>query len=188
MKPSAVTLLVILAALGGYFVNEIISSGPILLPNVAQHNQSAVPTTPDVGQQTPPQPAEKNVGDTFTLWNMQYQVLSAVNEGSSYAFQQTTGKYILVKIKATNMTKTEMPLTSIILVDSEGRQYQVDALLIDISSGLDMYEITNDYVGIPPGFSESFIAPFEVPKDSTGLQLEFPSAQGPIVLSVNLGL
>ena len=129
------------------------------------------------------------MGDTFTLWNMQYQVLSAVDEGSSYGFQQTTGKYIVVKIKATNTAKTEMPLSRVLLVDSEGRQYQQDSLLIDISSGLNMYGVTNDYVGIPPGFSESFIAPFEVPKkDFTGLQLEFPSAQGPIVLGVKLGL
>jgi len=188
VKLWVVILLIIVAALGGYYFNEITSSGSTALSGITQRSPAAVSTVPIATQQTPPQPLEKKVGDIFTLWNMQYQVLSAVNEGSSYAFQQTTGKYIVVKIKATNIAKTEMPLSNIILVDSEGRQYQLDTLLIDISSGLNMYGIPNDYVGIPPGFSESFIAPFEVPKDSTGLHLEFPSAQGPIVSSVNLGL
>ena len=48
--------------------------------------------------------------------------------------------------------------------------------------------MTNDYNGIPAGFSQSFVAVFEVPKDSTGLELDYPSAQGPVVASVKLGI
>jgi len=132
---------------------------------------------------------QKNVGEKFTLWDMEYTVQSAEDKGSSYEYNTTSGKYIFLKIKATNVGKVENGLNNIYIQDSKGRQYKQNKLIMDFSSGLNPYGITRNYSsGIAAGLSESFYAIFEVPKDSTDLKLEYPSAQGPVVLSVKLGL
>lgn len=140
----------------------------------------------NIAPQTP-QKIIKKIGDTFVLWNMEYQVLSAVNKGSSSGIESTSGKFIEIVIKATNTVKTEIYLNNVIVRDNKGRQYEMN-VLASVSSKYNWYGRTNNYKGIPAGFSETFSAVFEVPKDATGLELDYPSSNGPVVLSVQLGL
>lgn len=136
----------------------------------------------------PPSTLVKRVNESFRLWDMEYEVMSAVDYGSKYGYQTTSGKYIMVKIKATNVGKTEANLSKIFIQDSKDRQYQFDPMMLDVASALPTYGLYKNYSGIPAGFSEMFVAVFEVPKDSTGLLLNYPSAQGNTVLSVQLGI
>jgi len=134
----------------------------------------------------------KQVGDSFVLWNIEYKVTSAKNYTSAYA--KTTGKYIAVKIKATNIGKEKTGANKIFIKDSKERQYDPLDILAALpvtmgSSDIRLYGQTKDYSGtIIPGFSEDFTALFEVPKDATGLQLQYPSANGPVVMVVQLGI
>ena len=41
----------------------------------------------------PTQTIVKKIGDSFVLWNIEYQVISAKNFSPVYDFQKTTGKY-----------------------------------------------------------------------------------------------
>lgn len=129
----------------------------------------------------------KKVGDSFALGNIEYQIVSTKNKGSEYGYQTTTGKYIVLEIKATNVGKQESGLANIYLQDNKGRKYERNEFLLDFSSKLNEYGRTKNYNGIPAGFSESFVAAFEVPKDSTGLKLNYPSTEGNVILSVDLG-
>lgn len=136
----------------------------------------------------PPQTTTKKIGESFTWGNIEYQVISAINKGSEYSYKKSTGKYILVVIKATNVGQQEQGVSKVHLTDGNNRQYDINSWFIDISSKFKTYGSYNDYKGIPAGLSETFSAPFEVAKDSTGLKLEFPDTNGNIVFSVDLGL
>ncbi len=124
----------------------------------------------------------KKIGDTFTLWGIDYQVISATNFYPDYDFQKTTGKYIGIKIKATNNGKSELGVNKIYVQDSKGRQYQSVVL------GYQQLNVEDYGANVKAGFTKTMGIIFEVAKDSTGLELEFPSAQGPIAQSVKLGL
>jgi len=192
MKSKYLTLaLIILAFIAGNIVGQNFNIQSYLFSIINQKTQQTLIPIQETPVQTTKQifePILKNIGDSFTLWDIEYKVLSAINQGSTYGFQKTSGKYIVIKIQATNTGKTEVGLDGIYLKDSLGRQYQKNDLLMDFSSGLNQYGITKDYKGIPPGFSETFIAVFEVPKDSNGFKLQYQSANGPDVVSVNLNL
>lgn len=130
----------------------------------------------------------KKIGENYTLGNMQYEVISAVNKGSTYSYNKTTGKYIILTIKATNVGRQEQGVSKIFIQDSKSRQYEMNSMLMDFSGTYSTYGSYKDYKGIPPGLFQTFTAPFEVAKDSSGLKLDFPSTQGQILISVDLGL
>lgn len=172
-------------------VFEKISTNSI--SNINQNKQTStnpgikIPAKP-IYNKLPPQTTTKKIGESFTWGNIEYQVISAINKGSEYSYKKSTGKYILVVIKATNVGQKEQGVSKVHLTDGNNRQYDINSWFIDISSKFKTYGSYNDYKGIPAGLSETFSAPFEVAKDSTGLKLEFPDTNGNIVFSVDLGL
>jgi DNA-directed RNA polymerase subunit RPC12/RpoP len=133
--------------------------------------------------QKSPETIIKKVGDSFVLWYMEYQVVSVAIFNPSYDFQKTSGKYIGVKIKVTNTGKTEAGMNKIYIKDSKGRMYEPKMLGYQQLGVIDY-----GWEKIQAGMSETTGAIFEVPNDSTGLVLEYPSAQGTVVASVTLGL
>ena len=151
-----------------------------------------------VAQKATPKAPEtiiKKVGDSYILGNMEYQVLLAKDMGSKWGYDKTTGKYVALKIKATNIGKTESGVSKIYIQDKLGRKYELNILVngspFDDKNpfyGLNPYGITSNWGKISAGFSETFVAVFEVPNDSVGLELKYPSTQGTVILSVTLGL
>ena len=125
----------------------------------------------------------KNIKEKFILWDMEYEVISASVFNPAFDFQKTTGKYIGVKIKATNNTNTAQGVNKIYVEDSKGRQYE-PAMLGYQQLGIEDYGQGN----IQAGFTKTLGVIFEIPKDSTGLELQYPSSQGPVALKVKLGL
>lgn len=189
MKSIKVVILVAVCIAVGYFLNSAISQHKINLPFLTKSPVGNIQPAPrQATQPVVPQTLVKKIGDSFVLWDMEYQVLSATNKGSTSGIEKTTGKYIEVIIKATNTGKTEIGLNKIYLKDSRGRQYEMNVLASANNSQYSWYGQTKDYNGIPAGFSETFSATFEVPKDATGLELDYLSSQGPVVLSVKLGM
>lgn len=182
MKTIKIILLIIVCVLAGYFLNNAVSQKKVNLPFLSTQNNVQAPPVQNT-QPTVPQTVIKKVGDSFTLWDMQYQVLSASNFSPSYDFQKTTGKYVGIKIKVTNTGKAEAGVNKIFVQDSKGRQYQ-PAMLGYQQLGVEDYGQSN----IGAGFTKTLGVIFEVPKDATGLELDYPSAQGLIVLSVKLGM
>ncbi len=188
MKTTKIIILVVVCIAFGYFLHGVISQQDISLPFLSKSftgNPVVVPR--QAVQPVAPQTIVKKVGESFTLGDMEYRVLSATNNGSTSGFRSTTGKYIEVIIKATNTGKTEIGLSKIYLRDSNGRQYEMNVFASG-NSKYSWYGQTKDYNGIPAGFSETFSATFEVPKGAVGLELDYPSVQGPVVLSVKLGM
>ena len=186
MKTVKILILVVVCVAVGYFLNSSISQQKISLPfltNSSAGNIQPSPTPKQVSKPVAPQTIIKKVGDSFTLWDFEYQVLSATNFTPSYDFQKTTGKYVGIKIRVTNTGKTEAGVNKIFVQDSKGRQYQ-PAMLGYQQLGVEDYGQSN----IGAGFTKTLGVIFEVPKDATGLELDYPSAQGPIVLSVKLGM
>lgn len=123
----------------------------------------------------------KMIGDEFNLWGIEYQVISASLYQPAYQFQKTSGKYIAVRIKATNIGKEESGLNTIYVEDDNGRQYK-QAVLGYRQLDVEDYGFKN----IQPGFTETLGAIFEVAKDSDNIKLNYPSAQGPVVVTVDL--
>jgi len=123
------------------------------------------------------------VGTPFTLWNVEYKVISATNHKPKYDFNKTAGKYIAVKIEITNVGKTETGVSRIYLKDNKDRQYEM-AMLGYQQLSVDDYGEQK----IKPGITKIYGAIFEVAKDSTGLSLEYPTKEGPIAASIDLGI
>lgn len=168
-------------------LNRVSISSPNATP-IFQLPSTISQTPPPATPHFPP-PMIKKIGDSFVLWGFEYTVEKATNEGSNFAYQKSDGKYILIKIKTKNVGKTEQGVSKIVIKDSMGRQYDWNPLIMDFSSGLNQfYGRSSDYNGIRPGLSETFGPVFEVAKDSAGLTLEFPSAQGPSAAIVQLGI
>ena len=145
--------------------------------NSPQQPQAQAPVS------VPVQTIVKKIGDSFVLWDFEYKVTSATTFHPAYDFQKTTGKYIGIKIKVTNNGKVESGVNKIYVQDSKGRQYQPAML------GYQQLDVEDyGWSKIQAGFTKTLGVIFEVPKDSTGLELEYPSAQGSVVLSVKLGM
>ena len=197
-------LLTILLVIGAFVIGNLISQDFSIKSFILSITSSSrsFESIPIQNQQVPTQNVVKRasetiikkVGDSFVLWDMQYQVLLAVNKGSKLGMESTTGKFIALKIKVTNEGKSEAGLNKIYLQDNKGRKYDnkigfySDFAGKDSLTTLNNYGMPKNYNGIPAGFSETFLAVFEVPKDSSGLVLKYPSAEGFEVLAVNLGL
>ncbi len=198
INPVLAFLIISGALVGGYYVYESKNSQlDILKPSTSQGvvSQPRIQNLPRTQttqiKNTTTQSSYKKIGDTFTLWGLQYQILSAVNKGSTYnSSKSSQGKFIEVKIKAENVDKKELGVNKIILIDSSGRQFsQNDVNSISFSEEYYGYGLQYaDYMGIPSGFSEKFIAVFEVPKNSSGLRLAFPSSTGQLAIQVDLGM
>ncbi|MDB5204854.1 MAG: hypothetical protein JWP09_882 [Candidatus Taylorbacteria bacterium] len=125
----------------------------------------------------------KNVKEKFTLWDMEYEVTSVEIFHPVYDIQKTTGKYIGIKIKVTNDAKSDVGVSKIYIEDSKGRQYQPAMI------GYQQLDVEDyGWNKIQSGFTKTLGVIFEIPKDSEGLKLDYPSAQGPVVVSVKLGL
>lgn len=174
---SIIILVLICVGLYYWLVLPSISSRNSIVSNVT--NQQ-VPVNNTV--QEKPVTIVKKVGESFVLWDMEYQVLSVANFSPVIEFRKTTGKYIGVKIKVTNQKKVESGVNTIYITDSKDRQYNSVVL------GYQQLGVEDYGEKVQPGFSNIYGVIFEVAKDSTGLRLNYPSAQGPIVLSVSLGL
>jgi hypothetical protein len=181
MKTVKIILLIIICVAAGYFLNGVLSQQK--LPFFSSQATTPKQQVQQNVQSVVPQAVVKKIGDIFTLWDIQYQVLSASNFAPTYDFQKTTGKYVGIKIKVTNTGKTEAGLNKIFVQDSKGRQYQPSMLGYQ-QLGVEDYGMSN----IGAGFTKTLGVIFEIPKDATGLELDYPSAQGPIVLSVKLGM
>ncbi len=134
-------------------------------------------------QQNQTQSPNKKIGDSFTLWGIEYRVISAANFTPFYDFKKTTGKYIGVKIMVTNLGKTESAVNVVYVKDGEGRQYN-SAMLGYQQLGVADYGEAKVQAGIP----ETDGVIFEVAKDSSGLQLVFPASNGQIAAQVSLGI
>jgi hypothetical protein len=157
------------------FLAYIVWNGNFIQTNIRQQVKS--PT------QTPVQVIKKKIGDAFVLWNIEYKVISASIFKPVYEMQKTEGKYIGVKIKANNLGKTESGLNKIYVIDSKGRRYESTILGYQQLSVADYGQEQ-----ILAGIAKTYGIIFEVAKDSTGLKLEYPSSQGSVVASVDLGL
>lgn len=134
-----------------------------------------------------PQTLIKKIGETYTLGNMEYKVISAVNNGTTYNYSKTTGKFIVVKILVKNTGKINSSVSKILIKDKNDRQYNTSGFMdgVFINDGT---EYGSGYDGMAPGFSETYRAVFKVAKDSTDLRLCHPSTTGEDLVCVQLGL
>lgn len=131
----------------------------------------------------------KKIGESYTLSNMEYKVISAVNKGTKYEYQTTTGKFIFVKILVSNIGKINSKGSLLIIKDKNDRQFsQKENFYFAYNSGLKQYYFNMFDDGMAPGFSETYTAVFEVAKDSTDLKLCHPSTTGTDIVCVQLGL
>ncbi len=169
------TIILLLLVIALWFGRNSSGGWPKLPTNKTKQSQVQVPVSPPT--------VNKQIGETFTLWDFGYKVLSATNYVPSYDFNKTTGKYIGVKIEVTNNGKVAAGVNNVYVQDSKGRQYQ-PAMLGYQQLGVEDY----GWSKIQAGFTKTLGVIFEVPKDSTSLELNYPSAQGPVVLSVKLGM
>ena len=120
---------------------------------------------------------------------MEYKVISAINKGTSYEHQTTTGKFIFVKILISNVGKINSKGSILIIKDKNDRQFkQKEYFSFAYNSGLKQYSFNMFDDGMAPGFSETYTAVFEVAKDSTDLKLCHPSTTGKDIVCVPLGI
>lgn len=135
------------------------------------------------------QTAIKKIGESYVLGNMEYKVISAINKGTKYENQTTTGKYIFVKILVNNIGKINSSGSKIIIKDNKDRQFQKEEFFyFAYGSGIKDYNFNMFDNGMAPGFSETYTAAFEVAKDSSDLKLCHPSTTGIDIVCVQLGL
>jgi hypothetical protein len=170
---SNIIFIILLVIIG--FLAYIVWNGNFMQANIRQQMKPSA--------QTPVQVINKKVGDAFVLWNIEYKVISASIFKPAYDFQKTEGKYIGVKIKANNIGKAESGLNKIYVIDSKGRKYESTIIGYQQLSVADYGQEQ-----LPAGISKTYGIIFEVAKDSTGLMLKYPSSQGSVVASVDLGL
>lgn len=129
-----------------------------------------------------PDPIVKKIGESFTLWNNEYTVLSTKNFTPVYDMQKIAGKYIGIKIKVTNNSKISAGVSDIYVEDKQGRRYE--PIVIGYRQlGVEDYGESK----IEPGFSKTLGIIFEISKESTGLRLQYPSAEGVLAATVDLG-
>jgi Domain of unknown function (DUF4352) len=175
----AILILIVGCAVAFYFYNK--PRQPVSKPVEQQKTKLAIPKPQNAAEVSGT--VLGKIGTPFTLWNVEYKVISATNFKPTYDFQKTTGKYIGVKIDITNVGKSELSVNKIYITDSAGRHYEMDMLGYHQLSVADYGEEK-----VKPGITKTFGAIFEVAKDSTGLKLEYPSAQGSVAASVDLGI
>jgi hypothetical protein len=114
-------------------------------------------------------------GDDST-WN----VLSAHDIGQTLAGnaewsgekRKTDGRFVRVVFKMTNNTKDEKYVNVPELIDSKQRKVRI---LDDSGRFIDADYADPHLDKLPPGFSRTYCAIYEVPKDATGLNLVVPT-------------
>ncbi len=135
------------------------------------------------------QTTTKKVGENYKLGNIEYKVISAVNKGSKYENRETKGKFISVKILLSNIGKINSKGSKIILKDKMDRQFEkMEYFIFGFNLKEKEYSFNFFSDDIAPGFSETYTAVFEVPKDSADLKLCHPSTTGVDIVCVKLGL
>ncbi|MDD3662312.1 MAG: DUF4352 domain-containing protein [Candidatus Pacebacteria bacterium] len=209
MKNLNQTILLLITFLLAFIIGNIISENlkikPVIekifnksasLDNINQKNQTPIKNTSPTSTSSKtntihklPQTLIRKIGESYTLGNMKYKVISATNEGSKYEYSETKGKFISVKILVSNIGKTNSNGSKIIIKDKMDRQYQKEEYFIfSFNSDKKEYNFNVFDGGMAPGFSETYTAVFEVAKDSTDLNLCHPSTTGVDIVCVELGL
>lgn len=130
----------------------------------------------------------KKIGESYTLGSMEYKITSAVNNGSTYSYAKTAGKFIVVKILVKNIGKVNSKESVIMIKDKNDRQYKQSGIMNGIMVTSGKTYGSSDYNGLAAGFSETYTAIFEVAKDSSGLKLCHPSTTGIDLVCVQLDL
>lgn len=194
IEKSILTILIIIVSfLVGNFSSSYFKVSSLFFGNSISETRDMVKDNKqsDLSKDLPQVVQTKTIkyGEKFSIGGIEYQIISSVDKGSVYEYNKTSGKFILLTIKATNISQTEKKVSNILIVDSKNRQYKINSFAIDFSAKYNMYGNYDNYNGgIPAGLSQTFIAPFEVAKDSTGLKLIVPDTKGNILINIDLGL
>jgi hypothetical protein len=193
------TILVVLLLLAVPFGYYFYSSNNMIRQQISKPSQAE--SQPKVPAQVPIQTSIKKIGDKFVLGDIQYKILSTKDLGSDLnkytdysngviGMGTTQGKFVEIKIHVENIGKNEVGVNKILLVDSDNRKFDFSinpSAMLSVT-GYEMYGMYPDYEGIKAGFSENFIALFEVSEQSSGLQLDFPDYYGRTAFQIPLGL
>jgi len=151
---------------------------------------SAEETTPS---QTTPSETTYGIGDVVKFDDSKWIVVAAKDNGSilksNNMFQKeasTDGKFITVRFKVKNLTKTEDRIMDTPkLIDSQGREFkEYDSQSFYIPEGAKTLTLE----ALPPSMYKEFYAVYEVPSDAVGFRFQARalSAFGDKIL-VNLG-
>jgi hypothetical protein len=123
------------------------------------------------------QPQHAKIGDEVSFNDSTWVVLSAEDKGntiqSNNQFQkdaETTGKFVLVHFKVTNLSKKEQRIINIPkVIDSDGREFKHhDKQTFYIPKGSET--MTNK--ALPASLPKEFYGVYEVPADAKGLRFQ----------------
>jgi hypothetical protein len=121
--------------------------------------------------------AAAKIGDDVSFKDSKWVVLDAQDKGNSLkshnSFQKdatTSGKFILVHFKVTNLSnKEERIINTPKLIDSQGREFKdFDKQTFYIPKGTEAMGLK----ALPASIEKEFYAVYEVPADATGLRFQ----------------